>query len=86
MAWPDLSTWQTALLTLFGYVLLCQVLRFQRLRQKQAMYPYKTRESFSKMTTQHAYEIQKYLYGVEFPFVTQKALEFALFRFVLLPY
>lgn len=82
MSWTDLPTWQLALLGVFGYVYLCRVLRFRRLQQKVALYPYKTRESYAKMTTQHAYEIQKYMYGTEFPFTTQKALEFALFRLV----
>jgi hypothetical protein len=82
MVWSDLPTWQLVLLTTFGYVLLCRALRFRRLRQKEALYPYKNRESFAKMTTQHAYEIQKYLITVEFPFTAQKALEFALFRLV----
>ena len=74
------STWQAVVLSMFGYGLLCNLLRYRRMKQKHDQYPYNTRDSFSKMTTQHAYEIQKYLYDVEFPFTTQKALEFALFR------
>lgn len=86
MSWAEnILTWQLALLSLVGYVYLCRVLRYRRLQQKEALYPYKTREDHAKMTNQHAYEIQKYLYGVEFPFTTQKALEFALFRLVLFP-
>ncbi|KAE9987389.1 hypothetical protein EG327_003835 [Venturia inaequalis] len=76
----NIPTWQLVLLSIVGYVYLCRVLRYRRLQQKHALYPYKNREDFAKMTNQHAYEIQKYLFGVEFPFTMQKALEFALFR------
>ncbi|TID21333.1 hypothetical protein E6O75_ATG04728 [Venturia nashicola] len=81
MPWTeDIPTWQLVLLSVLGYVYLCRVLRYRRLQQKEALYPYKTREDYANMTNQHAYEIQKYLFSVEFPFTTQKALEFALFR------
>jgi hypothetical protein len=33
------------------------------------------------MTTQHAYEIHRAVFVTEFPFMFEKALEFALFRF-----
>lgn len=84
MSWTEeIPTWQLVLLSVVGYIYLCRVLRHRRLQQKEGLYSYKTREDFAKMTNQHAYEIQKYLFGVEFPFTTQKALEFALFRLVL---
>lgn len=84
MSWTEnIPTWQLVLLSIVGYVYLCRVLRYRRLQQKHALYPYKNREDFAKMTNQHAYEIQKYLFGVEFPFTMQKALEFALFRLAL---
>lgn len=50
------------------------------MNRKHAQYPYKDRASFAKMTMADAQDIQWYLYQVEFPFTTQKALEFALFR------
>lgn len=85
MSWTeDIPTWQLVLLSLVGYVYLCRILRYRRLHQKEALYPYKTREDYAKMTAQHAYEIQRYLFSIEFPFTTRKALEFALFRFVVL--
>ncbi|KAK8240368.1 hypothetical protein HDK90DRAFT_548539 [Phyllosticta capitalensis] len=62
------------------YILLCHALRFRRTNKKLASYPYRTRADYRNMTTQHAFEIQKYLFELEFPFTTNKALEFALFR------
>ena len=35
------------------------------------------------MTVQHAYEIHKAIVVTEFPFMFEKALQFALFRFDL---
>jgi hypothetical protein len=76
----SLPTWQLLLFSLFGYMIFCRILRFQRQNEKFAQYPYKTRESFSKMTAQHAYEIQQDLFAMEFPFTAATALEFALFK------
>lgn len=67
------------------YILLCRLLRFQRVRQKHAFYPYRTRDSFARMTGEHAYEIQRYIFDTEFPFTAEKALQFALFRYVRKP-
>ncbi|KAF2804935.1 uncharacterized protein BDZ99DRAFT_467159 [Mytilinidion resinicola] len=50
------------------------------MEQKHAKYPYKTRESYSKMTATDAYEIGKYVFSLEFPFTSEKAAQFALFR------
>ncbi|KAK8166722.1 hypothetical protein IWX90DRAFT_466108 [Phyllosticta citrichinensis] len=63
-----------------GYIVLCHALRFRRTRKKLSSYPYRTRADYRHMTTEHAFEIQKYLFELEFPFVASKALEFALFR------
>ena len=63
-----------------GWLALVRLLRYQRRNQKQRQYAYKTHADMKNMTATHAFEIQKYLYDVEFPFTTQKALEFALFR------
>ncbi|ORY07774.1 hypothetical protein BCR34DRAFT_16984 [Clohesyomyces aquaticus] len=77
----SLSFWPTAgLVSLTGYILLCRSLRYLRRDRKYAEYPYKTREDFSKMTAQHAWEIVYYLNTLEFPFMIEKALQFALFR------
>lgn len=50
------------------------------MKQKHAQYPYKTPESFANMTADDAYEIAKYTFSLEFPFTTEKAAQFALFR------
>ncbi len=34
------------------------------------------------MTVEHAQQIQEYIYQLEFPWVANKALEFALFKYV----
>ncbi|KAF2182243.1 hypothetical protein K469DRAFT_637108 [Zopfia rhizophila CBS 207.26] len=65
---------------LSSYLLLCRGLRYLRRDGKHAQYPYKSREDFSKMTAQHAFEITKYTISLEFPFTIEKALQFALFR------
>jgi len=78
-------SWSFVALSIASYVLLCHFLRFQRVRQKRAVYPYKTRDSFARMTAQHAYEIQQYVFETEFPFTAKKALQFALFRYVKNP-
>jgi hypothetical protein len=59
---------------------LCRGLRFVRREEKHALFPYKTREDFKKMTTEDAFEIVRYVQGLEFPFLSGKALAFALFK------
>lgn len=71
---------------LLGYPLLVSLLRFQRLRSMQKKYKYPTRESMAKMTDDEAWEIQRTLLWLEFPFVITKALQFALFRVLFLSY
>ncbi|KAL3480149.1 hypothetical protein BJX99DRAFT_35727 [Aspergillus californicus] len=63
-----------------AYPILVSLLRFRRMKQTHAKYNYATRESFSRMTDQDAFEIQKMLVQFEFPFIFTKALQFALFR------
>ncbi|KAL1646877.1 hypothetical protein SLS58_003012 [Diplodia intermedia] len=65
---------------LLCYTLLCQALRFRRLRKMRSKYRYKTRGDMARMTNQEAQEIQKELIQSEFPFTMNKALQFALFR------
>ncbi|KAJ5360755.1 hypothetical protein N7517_009946 [Penicillium concentricum] len=55
-------------------------LRFQRLRNLHKQYDYPTRESLSKMTDEEAFQIQKQVAQLEFPFIFIKSLQFALFR------
>jgi hypothetical protein len=68
------------LLAVCAYVALCRALRYVRRDRKHAQYPYRTRADFAKMTAQHAYEIQKYVTSLEFPLLSQTALQFALFK------
>lgn len=72
---------KTACAVLAAYVAICRGLRYRRMKQKHAQYPYKTREDYSKMTAEDAWEITKYVTSLEFPFFSEKALQFALFRY-----
>lgn len=69
-----------ALGLLLGYPILTSCLRYRRLRNLHTKYPYATREDMAKMTDDHAFEIQKTVAQLEFPFMFIKALQFALFR------
>src|SRR5215469_4278399 len=75
-----LVSYQSIPLAILAYLLLCRLLRYAWMYRKHAQYPYKDRASFAKMTMTDAQEIQWYLLKLEFPFTTQKSLEFALFR------
>ncbi|KAL5116727.1 hypothetical protein ACEQ8H_005339 [Pleosporales sp. CAS-2024a] len=70
----------TGLALLVAYVTFCRGSRFWRRDKKHAAYPYVTREDLKKMNTEDAFEIVKYVQGLEFPFISNKALSFALFR------
>ncbi|EED24148.1 conserved hypothetical protein [Talaromyces stipitatus ATCC 10500] len=63
-----------------AYVLLVRSLRFRRIRQLEAHYNYDTHASMAKMTDQEAWEIQRAMAQLEFPFTVEKSLQFALFR------
>lgn len=65
---------------LVAYVALCKGLRYVRQNQKHAQFPYKTRDDFKNMTGEDAFEIIKYVQGLEFPFMGITALQFALFK------
>ncbi|KAI4730291.1 hypothetical protein E4T49_01917 [Aureobasidium sp. EXF-10728] len=60
-----------------SYLLTVAYLRNNRKRQKHHQY---THTSLSQLTLSEAQEIQLYIFDLEFPFLAQKALEFALFR------
>ncbi|KAH7385760.1 hypothetical protein BKA66DRAFT_511571 [Pyrenochaeta sp. MPI-SDFR-AT-0127] len=70
----------TSLGVLVCYIVLCRGLRYMRRDQKHTQSIYKTREDFQKMTTEDAWEIVKYVQSLEFPWMTAKALSFALFK------
>lgn len=63
-----------------AYPVLVSLLRFQRLRSLHSRYNFPTRASMANMTLQQAWEIQKSMAQLEFPFIYIKALQFALFR------
>ncbi|KAI5261092.1 hypothetical protein E4T47_09517 [Aureobasidium subglaciale] len=60
-----------------GYLATVRYFRNQRKTQKHQLYKY---DDLSTITLEDAQQIQLYLYELEFPFIAQKALEFALFR------
>jgi hypothetical protein len=62
--------------TLAGYGALCTALRCQRRDRKHTEMSYKTGED--------AWMIVKYIISLEFPFLSEKAFSFALFKYVLL--
>ena len=74
------SRTSTTLTVLAIYVAACRGMRFLRRDKKHAQYPYKTREDFSKMTAEDAWDINRDVMTLEVPFTTEKALQFALFR------
>ena len=63
-----------------AYLLLVTLLRKQRLRTTLDRFPYTSRKAFASMTLEDAFHIQLNLAELEFPFVFQKSLQFALFR------
>ncbi|GES63928.1 hypothetical protein ATETN484_0010000700 [Aspergillus terreus] len=71
------------LLPLAGYMLLCRLLRHLRETLMYYHYPYKTRESYAKMTAHDAWEIQRDVLTLEFPFIGGKGLQYALFKYAL---
>jgi hypothetical protein len=75
--------WQSIALLSTAYLTACHLLRYRFRDRLRANYPYKNREDLKSMTAQHAYEIHKAIVATEFPFMFEKALQFALFRFDL---
>ncbi|KAJ5127176.1 hypothetical protein N7448_007955 [Penicillium atrosanguineum] len=69
-----------ALALLLGYPLLIRTLRYQRVNNLPKKYNYPTRESMANMTDEEAFQIQKGVAQLEFPFIFIKSLQFALFR------
>ncbi|QQK47161.1 Permease, cytosine/purine, uracil, thiamine, allantoin [Penicillium digitatum] len=65
---------------LLAWPVLTTTLRFHRLRKLHKQFAYLTRESMSKMTIEEAFQIQKQIAWLEFPFTFGKSFQFALFR------
>lgn len=65
-----------------GYVALCRALRYAKRDKEHAQRPYKSRDDFKKMSAEEAWQIIKYVQSQEFPWMTKKALSFALFKYV----
>lgn len=75
---PQLLPYAAGLLLAWPVITIS--LRFQRLRQMHKKYDYPTRESMATMTDDDAFNIQKNVAQLEFPFMFTKSLQFALFR------
>lgn len=71
----------SVVVTIAGYVALCRMLRYRRREKEHSKRPYRSREDLKKMTAEDAWEIVKYIQGCEFPWISKKALSFALFRY-----
>lgn len=69
-----------ATIFLIGYPILVSLFRFRRRQSLQERYNFPTRESLARMTDDQAWEIQRELAQLEFPFIYVKSLQFALFR------
>ena len=79
--WTFKEQWlRYSLCALVLYTTLVSFLRHYRLRNTLKNFPYTTRQSFVRMTDDDAFEIQRGLAQLEFPFTFTKALQFALFR------
>ena len=76
----NVGTFAHALLALIIYLCVVGLLRKQRLRSARRKYELKEPQSYSSMTLEDAFKIQKTLAELEFPFMFQKGLQFALFR------
>lgn len=61
-----------------AYLLLVKALRFRRINQLQRSSA--SPSSLASMTDEQAWEIQKSMAQLEFPFLFEKSLQFALFR------
>ncbi|KAE8408632.1 hypothetical protein BDV37DRAFT_278641 [Aspergillus pseudonomiae] len=83
VAFEEVSLFQIisySLVPLTAYLVLVSFLRFRRLRWLHKKYNYSGRESLARMTDTEAWEIQKILFELEFPFMFFQALQFALFK------
>lgn len=81
----DASLNSKLVLGIAGYLLLCRLLRYRALHLIQDKFPADSREHLKQMTTKDAWEIQRWLFATEFPFTSEQALAFALFRTYAIP-
>ncbi|OQD89543.1 hypothetical protein PENANT_c002G08382 [Penicillium antarcticum] len=65
---------------LIAWPVVASSIRNRRARNLVENYPYLNRASMSQMTDEHAFQIQKQVAQLEFPFMFIKSLQFALFR------
>ena len=78
----EAPAWKLGLGAGLSYMALVRLLRYHKRNSVARKYPYKTRDDFGKMTADDAQAILKLVFEVEFPFLAEKALQFALFRSV----
>ena len=82
--WPSTSTLITAILILLPpYLVLCSILRFQRMKSILKQYPYGNglhQKPFSAMSVTEARDIIHLLISYEFPALYGRSLQFSLFR------
>lgn len=62
------------------YVLLCQLLRFRRVKNMQSHYGFTDRASLSRMTNDEAHAISKKISQLEFPTIYELGVRVALFK------
>jgi hypothetical protein len=74
----ELLTYMLCLL--LAWPVVASTLRNQRVRNLKTQYPYPNRAAMSNMTDEHAFQIQRQVAQLEFPFMFIKSLQFALFR------
>ena len=65
---------------LIVYLALCSLLRFGREKEMRRKYGYLDRASLARMTNDDAQAIVKYIIDLEFPFLYETSMKFALFK------
>jgi hypothetical protein len=78
----DAPVWKLGLGAGLGYLALVRLLRYRKRNSVARKFPYKTRADFKNMTADDAQAIVKLVFEVEFPFLAEKSLQFALFRYL----
>jgi hypothetical protein len=75
------GVWKAAAVSLgLGYLVLVQVLRFQREKGMRRRYGYPDRASLKAMTVEDAQKVLKELTTLEFPMMNETSLQFGLFK------
>ena len=72
--------WMYLIPPMLIYPTVVSIFRYRRLDSMRRKFPYTARSYFASMTTKDAFFIQQALVELEFPFLFEKALQFALFR------